>query len=164
MTLSSIWTRFLRTAAILILAAAIALTRINPDVSSALAAWGATGILSSVALAGLKRKEGRSVEARLLLRFSLILLIAGSVAVSADSAFHMLGYSSMTASLFGLIGVACVILGCGAVVLSFLLPQPGDKKDEYGGLLPAQQSFDGHIMKIQSRRKSLRTSRLFYQM
>ena len=142
--LRAISTRFLPTVAVLILAAAIALTRTNPDVSSALAAWGATGILSSVALAGLSRKEGRSVEARLLLRFSLILLIAGSVAVSADSGFHMLGYSSMTASLFGSIGIVCVILGCGAVVLSFLLPQPGDKKDEYGGLLPAQQSTDEH--------------------
>jgi len=125
----------------LILAAAIALTRINPDVSSALAAWGATGILSSVALAGLKRKEGRSVEARLLLRFSLILLIAGSVAVSADSAFHMLGYSSMTASLFGLIGVACVILGCGAVVLSFLLPLAIRKMNMGDFSLPSNRSM-----------------------
>jgi len=135
--LQAIGTRFLPTVAILILASAIALTRINPDVSSALATWGTTAILSSVALTRLKGKERRSFEARILLRLGLILLIAGSVAVSADSGFHMLGYSSMTASLFGLIGITFFLLGCGAVVLSFLLSQPGDKKDEYGGLLPS---------------------------
>jgi len=109
----------------LILAAAISLTRINPDVSSALAAWGITTFFSSRALAGLKRKEERSVEARVLLRFSLILLIAGSVAASADSGFHILGYSSMTASVLGWIGLICFILGFGALFLSFLPPNLG---------------------------------------
>ena len=55
--LRAISTRFLPTVAILILAAAISLTRINPDVSSALAAWGITTFFSSRALAGLKRRE-----------------------------------------------------------------------------------------------------------
>ncbi len=158
MALSSIRIRFLRTAAILIFAAAIALTRINPNVSSALAAWGTSAIFSSVALAGLS-SEGRSGGARVLWRFSLILLITGSSSVSADSAFQILGYSSITVALFGLIGGICVILGVVTALLSFLIPPPSNRKDDYGGLLPAQQSFDG-FSKIQARRKSLRTNRL----
>lgn len=129
-------TSFLRTAAILIFAAAIALTRINPNVSSALAAWGTSAIFSSVALAGLSL-EARSGGARILWRFSLILLITGSSSVSADSAFQILGYSSITAALFGLIGGICLILGVVTALLSFLIPPPSNKKDDYGGLLPA---------------------------
>ena len=38
-------------------------------------------------------------------------------------------------------------LGIRSLILVVLAPQPGlgNEKDDYGGLLPAQQSFDGHI-------------------
>jgi hypothetical protein len=116
-------------------AAAIALTRISPNVSSALAAWGTSAVFSSVALAGLSL-EGRSGGARLLWRFSLILLITGSSSLSADSAFQILGYSSITAALFGLIGGICLISGVVTALLPFLIPPPSEEKDDYGGLLP----------------------------
>src|SRR2546428_21066 len=108
--------------------------------SSALAAWGTSAIFSSVALAGLSL-EGRSGCARILWRFSLILLITGSSSVSADSAFQILGYSSITAALFGLIGGICLILGVVTALLSFLIPPPSNKKDDYDGVLPAQPSL-----------------------
>ncbi len=61
------------------------------------------------------------MEGKGLLKFGLVLLVAGSISVSGGSAAQLLGQSDLTATLYDTIGGTCFLLGFGAELLAMLI-------------------------------------------